>query len=135
MSVWDLIRRSAKRKGMREEYEVLPSLRDAFISPIVDERKRTRQVIKSITELAELATYISNGCQMGLSIKEIRKALDKFTKKYDQICNLLGVKSSLSSLMHLEVAYDTWSKNPDNLTAQYNLVDALSRILEHIKNY
>ena len=71
---------------------------------------------------------------MGLSIKEIRKALNKFTKKYEDVCNILNIKSSLGALMQLEVAYDNWSRNPGNLTAQYNLVDAISRILDTLKN-
>ncbi|MHA1835195.1 MAG: hypothetical protein ACTSV7_14565 [Candidatus Baldrarchaeia archaeon] len=133
MSAWDLIRKSAKRKGMVEE-ERIPSLRDTFMSPLVDEKRKVRKVVKHITELAELATYISNGCQMGLGIKEIRKALNKFTKKYEDVCNVLNIKSSLGALMQLEVAYDNWSRNPDNLTAQYNLVDAISRILDTLKN-
>jgi len=134
MSAWDLIRKSAKRKGMVEEEEI-PSLRESFILPIVDERSKMKKVVKPIVELTELATYISNGCQLGLGIREIRKTLDIFTKKYEKICEMFGKRSNMSALLHLEEAYSNWSANPDNKVAQFNLIDALARIIEHVKEF
>jgi len=134
MSAWELIRKSAKRKGMVEE-EPTPSLRETFISPILDEKRKIKAIVKPIVELTELATYISNGCQLGLGIREIRKALDKFSKKYVKICEALGKKEDISSLIHLEEAYSTWSANPNNKIAQFNLIDSLARIIEHVKEF
>lgn len=136
MSMWDLIRRSARRKGMEEDEEeeyVVPSLRESFISPFLEEKRNFRKTVKHVTELAELATYISTGCQMGLSVKEIRKALNTFTKRFENLCNLLNIKIPFAALTQLEIAYDNWSRNPNNQIAQYNLVDAVSRILDILK--
>ncbi|MCD6240659.1 hypothetical protein J7K27_03940 [Candidatus Bathyarchaeota archaeon] len=133
MSYWELLEESARKKGFKLPGEKLPTLRDIFKIPTVEERKKHGSIVKPIVELSEIASYLTFGCQQGLSIKEATKIVKKLLKKYEEVCNLLGIKKDITTIINLNTAFTNWCNNPNSPTAQFLLVDALSRILEHVK--
>ena len=132
MSYWELLEESARKKGFKLPGEKLPTLRDIFKIPL-EERKKHGSIVKPIVELSEIASYLTFGCQQGLSIKEATKIVKKLLKKYEEVCNLLGIKKDINTIVNLDVKFTNWCNNPNSPTAQFLLVDALSRILEHVK--
>jgi len=132
VSYWELLEESARKKGFKLPGEKLPTLRDIFKIPL-EERKKHGSIVKPIVELSEIASYLTFGCQQGLSIKEATKIVKKLLKKYEEVCNLLGIKKDINTIVNLDVKFTNWCNNPNSPTAQFLLVDALSRILEHVK--
>lgn len=132
MSYWELLEESARKKGFLRE-EKIPSLRDIFIPTIEEQPKKHGSIVKPIVELSEIASYLTFGCQQGLSVKEATKIVKTLIKKYEEVCNRLGIKKDLTIIMNLNTAFTNWCNNTRSPTAQFLFIDALSRILEHVK--
>lgn len=132
MSYWELLYESSRKKGFKLPGEKLPTLRDILKIPSA-ERKKHGSIVRPIVELSEIASYLTFGCQQGLSIKEATKIVKKLIKKYEEVCNLLGIPKDITTIVNLNTAFTNWCNNPNSPTSQFLLIDALSRVLEDIK--